>query len=109
MSIKTIILAAGQGTRMRSKLPKVLHEIASRPLLQHVYDTSRQLPDNKVYVIYGHGGETVKEALQPIDAVWIEQKQQLGTGHAVQQAIHHIEDTDTVLVLEGPVRRGALP
>ena len=103
MSIKTIILAAGQGTRMRSKLPKVLHEIASRPLLQHVYDTSRQLPDNKVHVIYGHGGETVKKALEHIDAVWIEQKQQLGTGHAVQQAIHHVEDADTVLILYGDV------
>ncbi|NBV75445.1 MAG: bifunctional N-acetylglucosamine-1-phosphate uridyltransferase/glucosamine-1-phosphate acetyltransferase, partial [Methylococcaceae bacterium] len=86
MSIKTIILAAGQGTRMRSKLPKVLHQIANRPLLQHVYDTSLQIPDNHIHVVYGHGGETVKERLSHFDAVWIEQKQQLGTGHAVQQA-----------------------
>lgn len=103
MSIKTIILAAGQGTRMRSNLPKVLHEIANRPLLEHVYDTSRLLPDNKVYVIYGHGGERVKQRLNHFDAVWIEQKQQLGTGHAVQQAIHHVEDPDTVLILYGDV------
>ena len=103
MSIKTIILAAGQGTRMRSKLPKVLHEIANRPLLQHVYDTSLQIPDNKVYVIYGHGGETVKQRLNHFEAVWIEQKQQLGTGHAVQQAIHHVDDADTVLILYGDV------
>ena len=103
MSIKTIILAAGQGTRMRSKLPKVLHEIANRPLLQHVYDTSLQIPNNKLYVIYGHGGETVKQRLHHFDAVWIEQKQQLGTGHAVQQAIHHVDDADTVLILYGDV------
>ena len=103
MSIKTIILAAGQGTRMRSKLPKVLHQIANRPLLQHVYDTSLQIADNHIYVIYGHGGETVKERLSHVNAVWIEQKQQLGTGHAVQQAIHHVNDTDTVLILYGDV------
>jgi len=103
MSIKTIILAAGQGTRMRSKLPKVLHQIANRPLLQHVYDTSLQIPDNHIHVVYGHGGETVKERLSHFDAVWIEQKQQLGTGHAVQQAIHHVNDADTVLILYGDV------
>lgn len=88
---------------MRSKLPKVLHEIANRPLLQHVYDTSLQIPDNNIYVIYGHGGETVKERLSHFNAGWIEQKQQLGTGHAVQQAIHHVNDADTVLILYGDV------
>lgn len=103
MSLKTIILAAGQGTRMRSAKPKVLHEIANRPLLQHVYETSASLDDNTVYIVYGHGGETVKQALSSLNAVWIEQKQQLGTGHAVQQAIHHVEDADTVLILYGDV------
>lgn len=103
MSIKTIILAAGQGTRMRSALPKVLHEVANKPLLQHVYETSLCLPDNRVFIIYGHGGETVKQRLAHLDATWIEQRQQLGTGHAVQQAIHHVEDADTVLVLYGDV------
>ena len=103
MSIKTVILAAGQGTRMRSTLPKVLHSIANRPLLQHVYDTSRQLPDNQIYIVYGHGGETVKQRLQHFDASWIEQKQQLGTGHAVQQVIDHVNDADTVLILYGDV------
>lgn len=88
---------------MRSKLPKVLHEIANRPLLQHVYDTSLQIPDNNIYVIYGHGGETVKERLSHFNAGWIEQKQQLGTGHAVQRAIHHVNDADTVLILYGDV------
>ncbi|MBS4052828.1 MAG: bifunctional UDP-N-acetylglucosamine diphosphorylase/glucosamine-1-phosphate N-acetyltransferase GlmU, partial [Methylomonas sp.] len=103
MSIKTIILAAGQGTRMRSSRPKVLHEIADKALLQHVYETSLALPDNKVYIIYGHGGETVKQTLGHFEAAWIEQRLQLGTGHAVQQAIHHVEDGDTVLVLYGDV------
>lgn len=103
MTIKTIILAAGQGTRMRSSLPKVLHEIADKPLLQHVYETSRGLPDNSVYIIYGHGGDTVKSGLSTLDATWIEQKEQLGTGHAVQQAVQYIEDDDTVLILYGDV------
>ncbi|MGZ4958602.1 MAG: bifunctional UDP-N-acetylglucosamine diphosphorylase/glucosamine-1-phosphate N-acetyltransferase GlmU [Methylomonas sp.] len=103
MSIKTIILAAGQGTRMRSSRPKVLHEIADKALLQHVYETSLALDDNQIFIIYGHGGETVKQALSQLDATWIEQKQQLGTGHAVQQAIHHVDDPDTVLILYGDV------
>jgi bifunctional UDP-N-acetylglucosamine pyrophosphorylase/glucosamine-1-phosphate N-acetyltransferase len=103
MSIKTIILAAGQGTRMRSSRPKVLHEIANKALLHHVYDTSLELENNKVFIIYGHGGETVKQTLNHFEATWIEQKQQLGTGHAVQQAIHHVEDADTVLILYGDV------
>lgn len=103
MSIKTIILAAGQGTRMRSSRPKVLHEIADKALLQHVYETARSLENNQIYIIYGHGGETVKQTLASLDATWIEQKQQLGTGHAVQQAIHYVDDPDTVLILYGDV------
>ncbi|WP_031434236.1 bifunctional UDP-N-acetylglucosamine diphosphorylase/glucosamine-1-phosphate N-acetyltransferase GlmU [Methylomarinum vadi] len=103
MTIKTIILAAGQGTRMRSSLPKVLHEIADRPLLRHVYDTSRTIANNSVYIIYGHGGEKVKSTLSDLDATWIEQKEQLGTGHAVQQAVRYIDDDDTVLILYGDV------
>lgn len=103
MSIKTIILAAGQGTRMRSSRPKVLHEIANKALLQHVYETSQSINDNKVYIIYGHGGEAVKQSLSQLDANWLEQRLQLGTGHAVQQAIHHVEDGDTVLILYGDV------
>ncbi|WP_150047742.1 MULTISPECIES: bifunctional UDP-N-acetylglucosamine diphosphorylase/glucosamine-1-phosphate N-acetyltransferase GlmU [Methylomonas] len=103
MPIKTIILAAGQGTRMRSALPKVLHRIANKPLLEHVYDTSLAIPENSVYIVYGHGGDIVKQQLAHLDAVWIEQKQQLGTGHAVQQAIGYVEDADTVLILYGDV------
>lgn len=103
MALKTIILAAGQGTRMRSAKPKVLHEIANKPLLQHVYETSRYLDDNQVYIVYGHGGEAVKQTLQSLEATWLVQKQQLGTGHAVQQAIDYISEGDTVLILYGDV------
>jgi bifunctional UDP-N-acetylglucosamine pyrophosphorylase/glucosamine-1-phosphate N-acetyltransferase len=103
MSIKTIILAAGQGTRMRSSLPKVLHKVADRALLHHVYDTSKQLDNNSIIVVYGHAGEYVKEKLSSLDATWVEQKEQLGTGHAVQQAESHINDDDKVLILYGDV------
>ncbi|TAN67094.1 MAG: UDP-N-acetylglucosamine diphosphorylase/glucosamine-1-phosphate N-acetyltransferase [Methylobacter sp.] len=112
MKIMTIILAAGKGTRMRSELPKVLHQIANRPLLQHVYDTAKQLENNTVKIVVGHGAELVTEALKGLDAEWVEQKQQLGTGHAVQQVsdLHStssgqtgIEDSDTVLILYGDV------
>lgn len=103
MNIKTLILAAGQGTRMRSRLPKVLHKIADRPLLQHVYDTSAQLPNNDIFVIYGHGGELVKNRLAQLNVTWIEQAQQLGTGHAVQQAVNYLNDDDLVLIVYGDV------
>lgn len=103
MKLKTLILAAGQGTRMRSKQPKVLHKIADRALLHHVYDTSAQLENNEIFVIYGHGGELVKNQLVQLNVTWIEQAQQLGTGHAVKQAENHINDDDIVLVLYGDV------
>lgn len=103
MTIKTLILAAGQGTRMRSSLPKVLHKIANRSLLEHVYSTSKQIDNNEVTVIYGHGGELVKDSLSMLDINWVQQKEQLGTGHAVQQARSEINDEDTVLILYGDV------
>ncbi len=103
MTVKTIILSAGQGTRMRSSMPKVLHEIAAKPLLEHVYDTSRSINDNEIYIIYGHGGDQVQQRLNQLNATWIEQKEQRGTGHAVQQAIDYIDDNDTVLILYGDV------
>lgn len=103
MKIKTIILAAGQGTRMRSAKPKVLHKIAGKALLEHVYDTSAQLENNTVNVVYGHGAEMVLQDLQHLNVNWIEQEQQLGTGHAVQQAVGHIDDQDVVLILYGDV------
>ena len=103
MEITTIILAAGKGTRMRSEVPKILHEIANRPLLQHVYDMSRDLENNTIKIVVGHGAERVTEALKHLEADWIEQKQQLGTGHAVQQTSDQIADSDTVLILYGDV------
>jgi bifunctional UDP-N-acetylglucosamine pyrophosphorylase / glucosamine-1-phosphate N-acetyltransferase len=103
MNITTIILAAGKGTRMRSEIPKILHKIANRPLLQHVYDMSKQLPDNKVTIVYGHGAELVRDSLKHLESRWVEQKQQLGTGHAVQQVADQITDADTVLILYGDV------
>lgn len=103
MKITTIILAAGKGTRMRSNMPKILHKIANRPLLQHVYDMSSQLANNSIKIVYGHGAELVRETLKDLDAGWIEQKQQLGTGHAVQQVSDQLQDSDTVLILYGDV------
>lgn len=103
MNLTTIILAAGKGTRMRSELPKILHCIAGKPLLEHVYDTSKHLDDNAVNIVYGHGAEMVRDRLSHLDARWIEQAQQLGTGHAVQQAVDFIDDEDTVLILYGDV------
>jgi bifunctional UDP-N-acetylglucosamine pyrophosphorylase/glucosamine-1-phosphate N-acetyltransferase len=103
MKVTTIILAAGKGTRMRSELPKILHKIANRSLLQHVYDMSKQLENNDIKIVYGHGADLVRETLKNLDASWIEQKEQLGTGHAVQQVKDQIDDTDTVLILYGDV------
>ena len=88
---------------MRSSQPKVLHKVADRALLHHVYDTSAQLEDNSIVIIYGHGGELVKEQLKTLEANWVEQKEQLGTGHAVQQAESYIGDDDKVLILYGDV------
>lgn len=88
---------------MRSDLPKILHEIANRPLLQHVYDTAKQLDNNTIKIVVGHGAELVTTRLKELDADWIEQVQQLGTGHAVQQVSDQIADSDTVLILYGDV------
>ena len=103
MNIKTIILAAGQGTRMKSAKPKILHKIADKCLLQHVYNMSKQLVNNTITVVYGHGAEQDLQELQGLDVNWVEQKQQLGTGHAVQQTVGDINDGDTVLILYGDV------
>jgi bifunctional UDP-N-acetylglucosamine pyrophosphorylase/glucosamine-1-phosphate N-acetyltransferase len=103
MKITTIILAAGKGTRMCSDLPKVLHKIANRPLLRHVYDMSYQLNNNVIKIVYGHGANLVRKDLADIDVSWVEQKQQLGTGHAVQQVSDQISDSDIVLILYGDV------
>ncbi|MFA9441539.1 bifunctional UDP-N-acetylglucosamine diphosphorylase/glucosamine-1-phosphate N-acetyltransferase GlmU [Uliginosibacterium sp. sgz301328] len=101
--MQIVILAAGQGKRMRSRLPKVLQPIAARPMLAHVLDTARELSPARVCVVYGHGGEQVRAALAAPDVVWAEQAQQLGTGHAVQQALPVLDDEGMALVLYGDV------
>ena len=93
-----IILAAGQGTRMRSDLPKVLHPVAGKPMLQHVIDTCQNLTNDRLAVVYGHGGEQVKQVIQEERIVWVFQAKQLGTGHAVAQAIDLAPDEAIVLV-----------
>ena len=103
MKLTTIILAAGKGTRMRSDKPKILHRIAGKTLLEHVYAMSRHLDDNDIKIVYGHGAALVIECLKHLDAQWIEQKEQLGTGHAVQQVSEFIADDSTVLILYGDV------
>ncbi len=98
-----IILAAGQGTRMRSDLPKVLHVVGGKPLLAHVIDTAIQLEARRVCVVYGHGGERVRASLAHLPVTWVEQASQLGTGHAVLQALPHLQHGDTALILYGDV------
>ena len=99
----TIVLAAGEGTRMRSSLPKVLHPIAGKPMLGHVLDTARRLAAGRICVVYGHGGEQVREALDADDLAWAKQDPQLGTGHAVLQALPHLDQGAQTLVLYGDV------
>ncbi len=103
MKLGIVILAAGQGTRMKSRRPKVLHELAGRPLLRHVIDTALELSPERVVVVYGHGGEQVRRAIGDEGLHWVEQREQLGTGHAVQQALPALEGLDKVLVLYGDV------
>ena len=103
MALQTIILAAGAGTRMRSSLPKVLHKIGGKPLLAHVHALAMQLGGGAVNVIYGHGGDQVLAALGGWHAAWTEQKERLGTGHAVMQVADWIDDGATVLILYGDV------
>lgn len=103
MKLGVVILAAGQGTRMKSALPKVLHKLAGRPLLEHVVEAAAALSPSRIIVVYGHGGPQVREALRHLHLTWVEQAQQLGTGHAVQQALPHLEGVDRVLVLYGDV------
>jgi bifunctional UDP-N-acetylglucosamine pyrophosphorylase/glucosamine-1-phosphate N-acetyltransferase len=98
-----IILAAGQGTRMRSVLPKVLHKLAHLPLLEHVCRTAESLQAEDIYVVYGHGGEQVRECCRHLPCHWIEQDRQLGTGHAVNQVAPYIKANQQVLVLFGDV------
>jgi len=103
MNLSVIILAAGAGTRMRSSKPKVLHEIAGLPMVEHVYNTSMSLGASQVQVVYGHGGDQLKQRCQHFDVEWVLQDRQLGTAHAVQQASPQVDDDNVVLVLYGDV------
>lgn len=103
MPLSIVILAAGQGTRMKSELPKVLQPLAGRPMLEHVIDSSEILGADHIHVVYGFGGDQVKSALGHRRINWVLQEEQLGTGHAVMQAIPEIPDDHTVLVLYGDV------
>src|SRR5512134_1824728 len=103
MPISVVILAAGQGKRMKSDLPKVLQPLAGRPLLEHVIDTACEIEADGIHVVYGHGGERVRETLSQAPVTWALQAEQLGTGHAVQQAMPGVPDDHLVLVLYGDV------
>ena len=103
MNLEVIILAAGQGTRMRSSLPKVLHEVAGKSLLEHVVDTASRLQPKAIHVVVGHGGDAVRSALSRYSLQWVEQTKRLGTGHAVMQAMPAVDLDSTVLVLYGDV------
>jgi bifunctional UDP-N-acetylglucosamine pyrophosphorylase/glucosamine-1-phosphate N-acetyltransferase len=103
MHLSVVILAAGQGKRMNSSLPKVLQPLAGRPLLEHVVAAALELDPAGIYVVYGHGGAQVQAALAHRPLEWILQADQLGTGHAAMQAMHVIPDDHTVLVLYGDV------
>ncbi|WP_455279004.1 bifunctional UDP-N-acetylglucosamine diphosphorylase/glucosamine-1-phosphate N-acetyltransferase GlmU [Cupriavidus necator] len=98
-----VILAAGMGKRMYSDLPKVLHPVAGRPMLAHVLDTARALSPSRLVVVVGHGAERVREAVAADDVAFAEQAQQLGTGHAVMQALPLLDDSHPTLVLYGDV------
>ena len=103
MALEIVILAAGLGKRMRSGLPKVLHPLAGRPLLAHVLDTARALNAQRIVVVHGHGADAVRAAFPDTKIAWALQSEQLGTGHAVQQAMPHLEGNGDALVLYGDV------
>lgn len=103
MPREIVILAAGQGKRMRSALPKVLHRLAGRPLLAHVLETAKALAPRRIFVVHGHGGAQVRCAFEGERLVWIEQRKQLGTGHALMQALPRLGSDSEVLVLYGDV------
>ncbi|MCB2262788.1 MAG: bifunctional UDP-N-acetylglucosamine diphosphorylase/glucosamine-1-phosphate N-acetyltransferase GlmU [Candidatus Thiosymbion ectosymbiont of Robbea hypermnestra] len=103
MKLGVVVLAAGQGKRMRSRLPKVLHPLAGRPLLAHALDTAQALGAARICVVYGHGGDLVPRRMADYDCVWVEQAEQQGTGHAVRQAMPSLQDMDRILVLYGDV------
>ncbi|QQX80280.1 bifunctional UDP-N-acetylglucosamine diphosphorylase/glucosamine-1-phosphate N-acetyltransferase GlmU [Shewanella sp. KX20019] len=103
MALNVVILAAGKGTRMRSDLPKVLHPIAHKSMVQHVIDTAQQVGSDAIQLVYGYGADKLQAKLGEQQLNWVLQAEQLGTGHAVAQANDNISDDDTVLILYGDV------
>ena len=103
MALNIIILAAGKGTRMHSNTPKVLHEIGGQSILAHVIDCAKALNPSKIIVVYGYGGEIVREAFSHENITWVNQAEQLGTGHAVQQALPFLDADAQSLVMLGDV------
>ncbi|KKA44583.1 bifunctional UDP-N-acetylglucosamine diphosphorylase/glucosamine-1-phosphate N-acetyltransferase GlmU [Salinivibrio sp. KP-1] len=103
MQYSAVILAAGKGTRMYSQTPKVLHTLAGKPMVEHVIDTCHGLGASQIHLVYGHGGDTMQRVLAHSPVNWCLQADQLGTGHAVQQAAPHFADDEQVLVLYGDV------
>ena len=101
--LNVVILAAGKGTRMKSDLPKVLHPLAGKPLLGHVLAAADSLAPERICVVYGHGGETLPQAMGRAELAWAKQEPQLGTGHAVQQAVPHLNPDGLCLILYGDV------
>ena len=102
-SLQVAVLAAGQGKRMNSALPKVLHPLAGQPLLAHVLAAARTLHPSRLCVVYGHGGDGVRAALPDADLRWAKQEPQLGTGHALKQALSQLAPDGVTLVLYGDV------
>ncbi|MCB2021023.1 MAG: bifunctional UDP-N-acetylglucosamine diphosphorylase/glucosamine-1-phosphate N-acetyltransferase GlmU [Burkholderiaceae bacterium] len=103
MALDIVIMAAGKGTRMKSALPKVMHRLAGRSLLQHVLDTAAQLGADRIVTITGHGADRVESAVAAPGLVFVRQEPQLGTGHAVLQAVPRLHDDGTTLILNGDV------
>jgi len=101
--IEVVVLAAGQGNRMKSTLPKVLHPLAGKPMLVHVLDAARTVKPERIHVVYGHGGEVVRTVIAAPDVQLAEQAEQLGTGHAARMAMPSVDDDSIVLILFGDV------
>lgn len=106
-ALNIVILAAGQGKRMNSQLPKVLHPISNKPMLQHVIETANQLNPSKMIIVYGHGGDKVKDTIESLfvdnNIIWAFQDKQLGTGHALKSALNYLDNKGMTLVLYGDV------
>ncbi len=103
ISLNIVILAAGKGTRMHSNMPKMLHCVGGQPILAHVIACAKALQPQKIIVVYGYGGEIVREAFAHEDIIWVNQAEQHGTGHAVQQAVPHLDAEANSLILLGDV------